>query len=294
MEKKALFYKTKKELYEIAKKLRVPKRSLLSKTELIKQIFRLKDTIKGIINPSKVTKTPDDLNKFKTPPLLIPKEENLQEIIEDSKYQVTINHHYMHEDLGDLPYSYNEDKIVAMVVDPQRIYLYWDISSHTYHRIAGNDKISKPYLRVANPKKEEEYFEIGINNGMQNYYLSARPDNEYVVSYGVYDKRKWIEISRSTSCKTPPIEESTITENSFIYIPFKIKLEKIKEILAKKIKSSGSLGKALLDLRKEKKLPHELTPSTGFVKIDSELLQQVSPVQDRLKSSLARDKLVGY
>lgn len=88
-----------------------------------------------------------------------------------------------------IPEAYDADMISALVQDPFRIYIYWEIRPETLRSInklftPEEVKTFQPVLRVTDKSNEEEtYYPVKIPS---SDWLSVSPGRTYVVEFGVY------------------------------------------------------------------------------------------------------------
>lgn len=110
-------------------------------------------------------------------------------------------------EIQELPYSYNETKIVLLVRDPYWAYTYWDFSGETWSWIQNfreRDHASKPILRIHN-KNAATFQDIEICLDARNWYLELGiPNAEYEVELGLKDSfGNFHAIARSNRVQTP-------------------------------------------------------------------------------------------
>ena len=118
------------------------------------------------------------------------------------------------EVLKDLPFSYNETKLVLMVRDPYWAYSYWDFAGDTWNwaqKKLSEDSSLKPILRIQNLDQKSNY-DLLISLEAKNWYIHLGvPDNRYVAELGIGDGRsRFYLIARSNEVRTPrdtPSEE---------------------------------------------------------------------------------------
>ena len=118
------------------------------------------------------------------------------------------------EVLKDLPFSYNETKLVLMVRDPYWAYSYWDFAGDTWswtEKKLSEDSSLKPILRIQNLDQKSHY-DLLVSLETKNWYIHLGvPDNRYVAELGIGDGRsRFYLIARSNEVRTPrdtPSEE---------------------------------------------------------------------------------------
>ena len=95
-----------------------------------------------------------------------------------------------------LPQSYGENRIVALVRDPEHIYVYWDVDSEV--RVAG-----KPLLLRIHCVSEERSYDLGPDAGADNWYFQVTPNRTY--RFDLFEKRggKFRMLASSREATTP-------------------------------------------------------------------------------------------
>ena len=124
-----------------------------------------------------------------------------------------------------IPDSYKKDKLVAMPINPQWMYFYWDLSDANASLIKSSN-ISKVVLRVYdityiefNGTNAHRTFEIGIDVlGIRNYYLNVPvPGAHYLGEIGYYDvDGRYIPLLRSNLCMMPTSSPSQSTRERWL------------------------------------------------------------------------------
>ncbi len=115
--------------------------------------------------------------------------------------------------LTDLPFSYNETKLVLLVRDPIWAYGYWDFSSKTWKWIQDffvADPGTRPKLRVHNLDLGT-YFDLNVHLEAKNWYIElAQPDTSFEAELGLMDSNgRFHRIVKSNRVRTPRDKPST-------------------------------------------------------------------------------------
>ncbi len=107
----------------------------------------------------------------------------------------------------DLPFSYNETKLVLLVRDPEWAYSYWDFSIDTWRwieRFFQSDPKSRAILRIHN-LDQNSFQDLDIDLISKNWYIRLGvPDTSFEVELGLIDsKGKFHLIAKSNRIRTP-------------------------------------------------------------------------------------------
>ena len=113
----------------------------------------------------------------------------------------------------DLPFSYNETKLVLMARDPEWAYAYWDFSAETWKWIEDfyrRDPGVRAKLRVHQVDLGREEA-IDVHLDVKSWYLHlGLPDATFEIELGLVDSRgKFHSIARSGRVRMPRNGPST-------------------------------------------------------------------------------------
>jgi hypothetical protein len=109
----------------------------------------------------------------------------------------------------DLPATYGDDRLEALVRDPRAIYVYWELSGGAYSRACAGKSDAELagavwVLRVARVD-DGQFFDIPVDPGAGNWYLHVEPGGSYQVKIGlVLASGSFIELAASRVVSTPP------------------------------------------------------------------------------------------
>ncbi|HAC62462.1 MAG TPA: Rho termination protein [Cyanothece sp. UBA12306] len=130
------------------------------------------------------------------------------------------------DQLGDLPDSYGENRIVLLPRDPQWCYAYWDISPESKAELQrqGGQQLALRLYDVTNinfnyqtPNSIQEYF---CEEFAFEWYLPIPfSERDYIVDIGYrcFDGR-WLVLARSFPVRVPPVYPSDWVEDIFVTI----------------------------------------------------------------------------
>ncbi len=129
-------------------------------------------------------------------------------------------------DSGELPWGYGEDRITAMVRDPESAYVYWEITDAGIAAARERLGASGPYgwcnLRVYDTSGRDfdgtnanDYFDIGIDRRDRDYFLMIRrPGSSLHVEVGIRTHEGYFQpIARSGRAdfpRTGPSPDTTL------------------------------------------------------------------------------------
>lgn len=128
----------------------------------------------------------------------------------------------------DLPYGYDEDKIVLQVRDPWWLHSYWEITANTKNNLKeslGNDYSEANWaLRVYdislinfNGENAHSSFDLVINPDANNWYINVSGGRSFCVDLGLKLRNgKFITILRSNTVTTPSDGPSWITDEEWM------------------------------------------------------------------------------
>jgi hypothetical protein len=151
--------------------------------------------------------------------------------VEESKYSSTPRGVPEHKPMRrDLPWSYDEDKIVLQVRDPWWVHSYWEVTQQTKNKLKGSfgpeyDQASWA-LRVYdvsfiifNGDNAHSYFDIVINQEAINWYINVTGGRSFCVDLGLKLRDgRFITVVRSNIVTTPTDGPSWITDEEW-FIP---------------------------------------------------------------------------
>ncbi len=168
------------------------------------------------------------------------------------------------DNLGELPESYDETKIVLMPCESKWAYAYWDISQKQKNKLRQQGGINLS-LRLhdvtafdSNYQNTHKSFEYICRESINNWYLPIPlSDRDYMVEIGYRCiDGKWLSLANSAAVHIPTLDSSDWEEDIFVSIPWTKPLNGQKVNLLPERNGSS--------LRRRK-----LSPSTLISKVDS-------------------------
>ncbi|HAA90697.1 MAG: Uncharacterized protein XD63_1690 [Thermoanaerobacterales bacterium 50_218] len=179
------------------------------------------------INGKKKTSLPGVAQQKESPAPLEPAPPALMEIAEELGLEETPwRNNSEQEKPFDLPLTYGENKIIALVRDPYWIFAYWEVSE------TSKWEGSRPVLRLC--EEGGSYQQIEINDYANNWYINTgRPNTTFWVELGrILPDGTYILIARSNLVTTPRDRVSEIVDEEWLLLAEQEKelYEKIKAV----------------------------------------------------------------
>jgi hypothetical protein len=129
----------------------------------------------------------------------------------------------------DLPYQYDQDRIVLQVRDPWWLHAYWEIKGSTWDRLRNEFKDdfykARRILRVYdvsqiifNGNNAHRFFDIHLDEHANNWYIdTGGPGRSWCVDFGLLlSDGRFITIVRSNTVQTPLEGPSWITDEEWM------------------------------------------------------------------------------
>lgn len=123
----------------------------------------------------------------------------------------------------DLPSSYGDDRLEALVRDPRAIFTYWELAGGAYERArAGKSDAELAgavwVLRVCRVA-DGQFFDIPIDPSIGNWYLHVEPASAYQIKIGlVLASGSFLELATSRVINTPPDSVSTRVDEQWMLV----------------------------------------------------------------------------
>lgn len=169
------------------------------------------------------------------------------------------------DDLGDLPESYGEDRIMLLPREPQWAYVYWDISPQKQRQLKGQGgkHLTIRLYDVTDIDLESEYpqnvQEFLCGDIARAWYLPIPvSDRTYVVDLGYRcEDGRWLQIARSPQVKIPALYPSNLVADVFTTIRWEQDLpqEKLSLFASERDKVIGNGKKEMIPV---------ITPSSVY------------------------------
>ncbi len=222
---------TKKELYELAKKLKIKGRSKMSKRQLIEAIKLMEEK-----NLEEAYKIEEEIIKQEDIKEEILIAESLKEdkfssrvhvLKEDTTESPKIESKYIKEEYP-IPERYNINKVVLLPVDPSKHFVYWEIKDETLEDL--KSKYSEVSFTIKLYENREEALTIEINSAVGSYYIHYHaPFEKLYVVLGAVADGTFIPLVSSKEIYVPSDEISEIPQEEI----WMTKTKEWKEIISK-------------------------------------------------------------
>jgi len=272
-QKQPLEEMTLRQLRKIASILNIPRYSRMRKQQLLNTI-KIKKNDLGDISPEKSVKSlrKDDspkkpLDRFsdaESPPdkrrslSYIPSDVQSFDDVQPKNIKVSSFNYSLKnfpdnfffdvdDDLGDLPESYGEDRVILLPREPQWGYIYWDISPQKQKelRSQGGKHLTLRLYDVTDINLDSQYphnvLEFICGDIAKSWYVTIPVSNRiYVVDIGYRcEDGRWLQIARSPQVKIPAIYPSDVVEYVFATITWEQDLPKHKLSLSSSTNGNG-------------------------------------------------------
>jgi hypothetical protein len=110
----------------------------------------------------------------------------------------------------DIPWGYGQDRVTAMAVDPERLYVYWEVTDEALERARGelgpagreawvNLRVYDVTSRIFDGTNAHHYFDHSVSRtDRQWFFLIGRPSSTVVVEMGLKSREGYfVRIARS-------------------------------------------------------------------------------------------------
>ncbi len=261
---------TKNTLYNFAKKLGIPGRSSMNKSELVEILDKNKDKVKTLITsspkeeipqktvqridpmknkeiPNKTEKIPEKTSKL--PEMPSEKREMATEAKTSSHADILPPREPVHEagqvwageEGPELPQKYGITVLRALVRDPHWAYVYWEISEKARESLCRKEgewifDVSEPYLR-AYDEHNVLVKEIPVLLDAMNWYVSLPANRMYGFQLGIKNREGDFRVlAESNKVSMPQEQPSQVQDEEWAMVE-----DKFEEML----ESSGGLDLSL-------------------------------------------------
>ncbi len=178
---------SKKNKKKITKK-KVSSKKVTKKESVSKKTKKVKKTIKKKVVTKTVSKESKAKDKVK-----------LKKEIKVMTYPPT--------PVGVLPEEYGEDAIALMIVEPRKLFIYWEVSKDTMLLYKG-DIVLRLYDVTGidfDGENANSYIDLTLYKRIGDLYMDVQPEREYIADIGIKDNTgTFTTIARSNKVLTPP------------------------------------------------------------------------------------------
>jgi hypothetical protein len=130
--------------------------------------------------------------------------------------------HEVAEEPADIPWGYGEDRVTAMAIDPERLYVYWEVTDGALARAraglgpGGRDawftlRVYDVTGRIFDGTNAHHYFDHAVSRTDRQWFFSiGRPASTVVVEIGLKsDEGYFVRIARSGRADFPRLEPTS-------------------------------------------------------------------------------------
>jgi hypothetical protein len=150
------------------------------------------------------------------------------------------------EDLGELPSSYEEDRLFLVARDPRWLFSYWDFDWTRQPASTMRDGIARFFLKIDSTAGQHETT-VEIQPEARNWYVPVgKPDTTYTAEIGCYAKDgSWISLVKSEPARTPADELAHDGASAFATVPMQLSFQHMVELVEEQMASGESLLEAV-------------------------------------------------
>jgi hypothetical protein len=211
---------SRRELYEMSKAYDVPGRSRMTKDELVEALSRV--SARKVMPKPKAPKRRMSKRRVRRRKVMVhavaPRSgrdagsSRVAPAAPPAQPQVYI-------DRGpELPWQYGQDKVFAMVRDPNWLYVYWDLSGGARERVSRKAPSGVWVLRVHN-LSAGTFDDVPILIEGGNWYLPVAADTEYRVDIGIVGPDGAFHLAASSRrIKTPRMGISELVDEEWLIL----------------------------------------------------------------------------
>lgn len=165
-----------------------------------------------------------------------------EEVVEQREAQPAAPAPY-DEGLGDLPWAYGDDAVVALARDPATLWCYWDYAHHTIQDAMRG--LDNPHVKLRVYEQGRLVRELDISLESRSYYVNdLAPGRHYRVElffYGTNGVQN--RIGRpSNTIGLPPRGPSPVIDDRFVTLPWGMPLARRHDLFARALAEGGFSG----------------------------------------------------
>mgnify|MGYP001252689739 CR=1 FL=1 len=212
---------SRRELYEMAKAYDLSGRSRMTKDELVESLSRV--SAKKVMPKPKPPKRRMSKRRVRKRRVAVRTTAGRsRKATPGSKMEAPAPHAQrpqVYVDRGpELPGSYRQDKVYAMVRDPNWIYAYWDLSGGARERVTATAPGGAWVLRVNN-LSDSVFDDVPVLIESGNWYVPVASDTEYNVEIGLLGTDgRFHAAASSRSVRTPRMGISQLVDEQWLIL----------------------------------------------------------------------------
>ena len=125
------------------------------------------------------------------------------------------------EELGELPWSYGDGRLVALLRDPRTVYVYWDLSDQQVEQAFANLGPARAALKLWSSAQDGEFLrEVDVHLDARGWYVRDLPPGvELRVELWALGERGSRMIRAARPVRLPQAETSTVWDEIYVTLP---------------------------------------------------------------------------
>jgi Domain of unknown function (DUF4912) len=124
------------------------------------------------------------------------------------------------EELGELPWSYGDGRLVALIRDPQTVYVYWDLSQQQIEQAFGGLGSARASLKLWNARGNDLIREVEVHLESRGWYVRELPSAlELRVELWALGERGARMLRAARPIKLPPSQPSDVLDEFYATLP---------------------------------------------------------------------------
>jgi hypothetical protein len=124
------------------------------------------------------------------------------------------------EELGELPWTYGDGRLVALIRDPQTIYVYWDLSQQQIEQAFGGLGTARASLKIWNVRGADLVRDIEVHLESRGWYVRELPSAlEVRVELWALGDRGARMLRAARPIKLPPSQPSDVLDEVYATLP---------------------------------------------------------------------------
>src|SRR2546430_13479992 len=124
------------------------------------------------------------------------------------------------EELGELPWSYGDGRLVCLVRDPSTVYVYWDLSQQQIEQAFGGLGTARASLRIFNTGRGDMVRTVEVHLEARGWYVRDLPSAmELRVELWAEGEKGARLLRAARPVRLPPGQPSDILEEFYATLP---------------------------------------------------------------------------
>jgi hypothetical protein len=124
------------------------------------------------------------------------------------------------EELGELPWTYGDGRLVALIRDPQTVYVYWDLSQQQIEQAFGGLGSARASLKLWNVRGNDLVREIEVHLESRGWYVRELPSAlELRIELWALGDRGARMLRAARPIKLPPAQPSDVLDEVYATLP---------------------------------------------------------------------------